>query len=923
MTLVRPVQRTRRRIVAGFIAAFAISAAVTAAFAGAEDSPIDAAATRIAAAKDVPTLVALLGDDDFRVREAATAALMSRGAGVVDELRTALESASDPEIQVRLRFIIENVVPPTQAALVLRSVPAAGLRVGDLITHLDGRRVRDAGDVRERLSQSDSGAMLRIRRDVTPLDVGPAFSRQLPPNAITSYEPRGGDELRRAVMLYADGFAEEAYEVLRKAGESDQNIMISDELRAIMSYTAGDAEKAKTLLNVEMLEPPGEQLQWTNPSGLDLSGPLRAPLYFEQMLLPSWNEIKSGSDPDLAMQRVYIPGNRTVAAAIGAATLWWNDYRQLLTHAAQDRRTGNMLAIVAWMFHDLELRSECVALIEPRSGILGHKWIRVQSDAWPLFLSGDAPGAVNRFYADAMSVLQNPIQAGHFAALTKNSDVAAEIAFFLYQTPDDPRLRELIALTQRPEFQPHEALLRWSLFSVTPRNAAVVLRDLLTRVNEMPRELMGEAGWALSLLAYADPVSDALVFAAARERILQDADPVRRTRDLAFFDALLALREERFDAALVALERVAGVPGAATLTETVKLLKAGAKQFGLEAKDVLVAVPLGKAAGGEAERVYCVLSRDRRLLSVQRGRAPQLLEGVSSDFYPGPACWPWLSYDSNSGRAWLYDRRRVLEVGRDPSRALKLNLKVEEIELFERVVSPVFELVADGVLARPRNIGEDGEYLRADVKANRDFVSDPDLPEIGAIEPIEGAAGLLHFAVRGGPQMLIDSAARRVWSSDWFAEKLALPRPPTIFPQAAFGDGPRTIYLFSDQGLIEFLPETESVRRIALPGDNPHPPVIPESCPYPRRDPRWLYIARLPDDGGKVYRMDRRDGAIQPTELVNVVQPRAYYRVQSRGQLRREIDARMTTLGIPNAAAFIQDAITRVREAQAGLGVRP
>src|SRR5439155_5853126 len=105
----------------------------------------------------------------------------------------------------------------------------------------------------------------------------------------------------------------------------------------------------------------------------------------------------------------------------------------------------------------------------------------------------------------------------------------------------------------------------------------------------------------------------------------------------------------------------------------------------------------------------------------------------------------------------------------------------------------------------------------------------------------------------------LDVTTGKAWSSQWIALQLGLPTPPIFFAQALWpeeGDAPVAI-LMTDQGLMRFDVAHETVTRIAitLPGEEPYPRLIPESTPYERHDPRFVYCARLPEDGGGVYRL--------------------------------------------------------------------
>ncbi|HUU96041.1 MAG TPA: hypothetical protein VM487_09885, partial [Phycisphaerae bacterium] len=109
----------------------------------------------------------------------------------------------------------------------------------------------------------------------------------------------------------------------------------------------------------------------------------------------------------------------------------------------------------------------------------------------------------------------------------------------------------------------------------------------------------------------------------------------------------------------------------------------------------------------------------------------------------------------------------------------------------------------------------------------------------------------------------------------------------------------------------------ETLTRIALPGPEPFPPVIPESTPYVRRDPRYVYCARLPADGGQVYRLVLADNQVEAVDMVNQVLPPGYCDILSRAALRAQIDERLQGAGMPGLDELIEDAgqtVARWRE---------
>ncbi|MCH7870742.1 MAG: hypothetical protein IID33_03490 [Planctomycetes bacterium] len=110
----------------------------------------------------------------------------------------------------------------------------------------------------------------------------------------------------------------------------------------------------------------------------------------------------------------------------------------------------------------------------------------------------------------------------------------------------------------------------------------------------------------------------------------------------------------------------------------------------------------------------------------------------------------------------------------------------------------------------------------------------------------------------------------------------------------------------------------EKTSRIALPGDDAYPNVVPESTPYVRRDPRWVYCARMPtvsgaakETDGRVYRILLSDNTVEKVDMINEGLPAAYYDVRSRADIRGEIDARLRAAKIPP----LQELIAGVRRA--------
>ena len=173
---------------------------------------------------------------------------------------------------------------------------------------------------------------------------------------------------------------------------------------------------------------------------------------------------------------------------------------------------------------------------------------------------------------------------------------------------------------------------------------------------------------------------------------------------------------------------------------------------------------------------------------------------------------------------------------------------------------------------------------------------------------------IVHVAMRGGPHLLLDTTTEKVWTSLWIAEQLGLATPPRFLAQASCEQASPVVFLLSDVGLIRFDVAREKLARLELPGDEPYPALVPEYCPYQRRDPRWIYCARLPQDGGKVFRVVVADNHVESLEMVNEALPRDYYAIRTRSEIREQIDTMFAQAGLPPLREFIADTERRVLE---------
>ncbi len=861
--------------------------------------------------RDLQALVRELAAEDYAVREAATRAILQKGAGVSAELAALLPSVSDPEARRRIAYILENNVAPPRAVLVLRAAADSGLSCGDLITHVNGRRVFSADDLRQRMGETRAGYTLRATRGEGPRDLGPVQIGEL--EEICDYLAPRGQTIATAVRLYADGYAEQAYEQLSTLGDSVSPAELSPLLRARMAYTAGFAAEAMNLVGqrTELARSSAGRDEWNSPSLLDLAGPGRAPLRLQWMLLSDalGNPIPGSNDPDLRVQRVLVPANRQIDALDAASSQWWHNYRSALssdeTAQAQDmnRVAGNMLAVTAWMFHELQLASECARLIEPRSAILSSAWMRVQTDAWLAFLGGREQEALDSFFENARPILQRPRVPLDNRSITRNPQVAAILAFFLYQFPRDARTEELLQVVNEPGHLALATYTHWMLAGLNPANEEIVRRHLLAIIPNLSDAEVLPFARAAALLEYIQPAPEADVLAAARERTARVADVAARDESLKLIDALELLARGRFAEARDLLGRGPRVAEHDLLLETATALADPPLElapFAAELRSAaLLTVPLG-----ESDERWVVLTRDRRLLLVDgESGAHQPLARPSLTWLPTPLTWPWLGREANSGRVWVYDRHRVIElVGDIPAR---FNLAAADIASFDRNCRGIFSALARRA-AEMSIAGEHGEFLQHEIVRHGEYVSDPLLPEVGLIDPIANLPGWVHVALRGGAQFLVNTTNGRAWDGHFFAQQIGSDEPLRFFPVALPGAA-ETIWLCSDQGLLAFEPATEQAQRIELPGPEPHPRLVPEFAPYTRMDARFLYVARLPDEGGQVFRLHLPERRAEALHLVNEVLPSNYYRSFSRAQIRAMLDQRFARDGRAGVQIFIED----------------
>ncbi len=873
---------------------------------------------------EIAALIEELGASDYPRREAATRTLIRHGSPLVERLQAEILTADDAEVRHRLQYVLSNITPPKFAVLLISGDPASGLRPGDVITHVTNRPVRNTLELRQRLGAASFGLMLRVRRRDGTHELGPLEAGQL--HEITDYVAPRGEACAEILRDFHAGLAERALAALRDL-EADAPVR-EDELpaalRACLLFTAGQATAARGLLQgfERLAQPINGNQPWESLSGLDRLLGRKAPYQLEWELFTEAGQDfqRSSVDWDLRMQRILEPAGRYQETALRALQIWRADLRDsVATDRTQQHVAGNMLAVAGWMLYDLGLRSECCQLIEPRSILLRRgsgnprKWVRVDTDAWLPYLRGDTQAAVDEFYEYAYAVLADPPRPGDDLFVIQNPIVAARIAFFLYQLPEDGRIDELAAQVIREQHPILPEYLRWMLHALRFENQKIIRRDLQAALPLLTRQAGVTAARDVALLEYVQENPQREIFLAALEQLRQATAGTERDEWLAIASALERLVAAAPDEAEQTLAPYADRPLVRALYHTARYHAAPPPAAAL--RDLLQA-PLLAVPLDADDAAWLLLTRQRRLVHFETASERITpIDAPTADWFPNPRTWPWIGTGGDDGRAWVYGQRRLVEIRPDATPGVRLNITPEQVPILEPLLQSGFDELVDLVQSLPpRDDPRAGEFLAEQVQAHHGMVSDPSLPEISLVRRLARDPRIAQIVLRGGRQLLLLPEQRQVFASNWLADELGV-QHLAFFAQAEppTGQAAPRIWLFSNHGLLHLDTAVGTLERIALPGDEPYPPVIPESVPYVRTDPDLLYCARLPAHGGQVFRVRLKDRDVTALDLVNLALPPEYFPSLSRADIRAAMDRQLADSGQPPLAQIITDADQVIR----------
>src|SRR5262249_58254894 len=82
----------------------------------------------------------------------------------------------------------------------------------------------------------------------------------------------------------------------------------------------------------------------------------------------------------------------------------------------------------------------------------------------------------------------------------RNPRIAARIAFFLYQTPDDPRVEDALAAVGHPTHPALDEYVKWMLLALDDSNEALVRRHLLSLLPKLADEAVAPVSRAAAVV---------------------------------------------------------------------------------------------------------------------------------------------------------------------------------------------------------------------------------------------------------------------------------------------------------------------------------------------------------------------------------------------------------------------------------------
>lgn len=864
-------------------------------------------------------------------REAAMVALLSLGPEIRSEIEVALRQADDPEVRRRLRYVLEHVSPPQSGLIVLNTTKASVIRPGDIITHIDGRKVS---------SETNLNQIGIMQREVTLQlwsSSGPRTVRVTDLNHVRStlnYERATGDQLAGMIRDYAQGFPERAAEQLESNPSLRRSQQLSQEFRIVLDFANGRRNTAlQPILDDSNISRtwirPSEQRQfnrpgtiWDLPAPIDLKSPIETPFQLEWELWQNAGPQASvfRSDPDVRVQRVLVPANRHLDALVSCAAIWWNNYqgRDLFTIPQSEsiNKAGNMLAVVSWMAWELDLLSECSRLIEPRSRVLRRlvratngppikKWLRVHTDAWLPYLQGDPKAALDMYYDEALRILEHPLQPNNPAVLTQNPAVAGVMAYFLYQFPTDERVQPTLKIVNHPHQSARLDYAWWMCLALRAGNYETIRTHLGQLTPNLPTQSVPRFARGMALLEYIADNPTPETFATASELVTQHAPIESRAALRAEVQTLRHLSADDLEAAAESIKAAADSTGGPVLKETI----AFREWLGNAPLNTLSDRPPRLAVPADPNRdTWLIVTENRQMMRYDRVQDQlQPLTDVPGNWFPGVLTWPWIGFEESTGRTWAYAPRAVYELG-NSDRPVRVSLETDQIAEFDRAVRPIFSTFAKALASGRVLDTRDGEYLIEDVSTQIAPIASPAWPEISELRVLPEDKRLTHLATRNGVHCLINKESATAWTNLDITESLRLEYLEWLMPVAARDANTPIAYLMTNVGLIELDTAKNTLARRTLPDLPEDTGVVAEYLPYERHDPRYVYFALGPENGGDLYRLNRESDEITKLQTQNFGYSRSFYRQRSRAWIRDEIDRRLEERGVPNLAEFTRIA---------------